>query len=309
MVPCKYRSADGFRLGMWVNKQRTAKSQGKLSKEQVDRLNKLGFVWDAYRHAWEQGFDKLQDYQAEHDDLIVPCKYRSADGFCLGPWVNTQRTAKSRGKLSKEQVGRLNKLDFVWDAYRHAWEQGFDKLQDYQDLIVPCKYRSADGFCLGPWVNTQRTAKSRGKLSKEQVGRLNKLDFVWDAYRHAWEHGVDRLQAYQVEHGDLMVPWSYSSADGFRLGMWVNKQRTAKSQGKLSKEQVDRLNKLGFVWDARRNGRENAVDRLQAYQAEHGDLMVPWSYSSADGFRLGMWVNKQRTAKSQGKLSRSRLTD
>ena len=141
MVPCKYRSADGFRLGMWVNKQRTAKSQGKLSKEQVDRLNKLGFVWDAYRHAWEQGFDKLQDYQAEHGDLIVPCKYRSADGFCLGPWVNTQRTAKSRGKLSKEQVGRLNKLGFVWDVRGHAWEKGFDKLQAYQaeygDLMVP----------------------------------------------------------------------------------------------------------------------------------------------------------------------------
>ena len=91
---------------------------------------------------------------------------------------------------------------------------------------------------------------SEGGLSDPQQSRLEALGMVWDPLEQAWEESFRQLEAYKAEHGDCLVPVSYETADGFKLGGWVSEQRM-KYQGKnggLTPEQQSRLEELGMVW-------------------------------------------------------------
>ena len=65
-----------------------------------------------------------------------------------------------------------------------------------------------------------------------------------------------RLATYKSEHGDVNVPWGYVTTKDVRLGQWVSNQRVKKSKQKLTKEQVEQLEELGFVWSVLDEQRE-----------------------------------------------------
>ena len=80
--------------------------------------------------------------------------------------------------------------------------------------------------------------------------QVEALGFVWNTLEHAWEKGFDHLKIYHAREGDCLVPSTHKE-DGFRLGGWVGKQRSAKFNGKLSAERENRLKQLGFMWTTR----------------------------------------------------------
>lgn len=90
--------------------------------------------------------------------------------------------------------------------------------------------------------------KNKGKIEAARVQRLEELGFVWDPYGRYWEDMFGRLVAYKQEHGDCLVPRSYSDK---QLGNWVNTQRSLKSRGKLETARIQRLDELGFAWKVR----------------------------------------------------------
>jgi len=96
-------------LGQWVGDQR--ENSHRLTSGQRSRLDGLGFVWNVLKYRWEEGFTNLVDYKDEFGDCRVrdKSKYRN---YNLGSWVSKQRSKK--GKLTSEQISRLDDLGFVW---------------------------------------------------------------------------------------------------------------------------------------------------------------------------------------------------
>ena len=311
MVPQSYQTPDGFKLGIWVSNQRSRKSRGNLSREQIAKLNEYGFVWGAILFAWDSALIHLQEFKKQHGHVVVPKNYQTPDGFKLGIWVSGQRSRKSRGKLSIEQIAKLNEYGFVWDANLFAWDSALIHLQEFKKqhghVLVPQVYETPDGFKLGIWVKMQRVAKSKGRLSREQIAKLDEYGFVWDAIQFAWDSAFNHLQEYKLQHGHVLVPQVYETPDGFKLGNWVKMQRAAKSKGKLSREQIAKLDEYGFVWDAIQFAWDSAFNHLQEYKLQHGHVLVPQVYETPDGFKLGIWVSTQRVAKSKGRLSREQI--
>ena len=107
--------------------------------------------------------------------------------------------------------------------------------------------RSLDALVvLGPRVEAVGVPLA---LVREQLGVvLLRLGDPWDRW-------CGRLVAYAEEHGDCLVPRSYKTADGYRLGQWVATQRQVyKGQrGGLSASQVSRLEGVGMVWELGKN--------------------------------------------------------
>ena len=56
------------------------------------------------------------------------------------------------------------------------------------------------------------------------------------------------------KHGDCLVSQGkgHLTSQGKNLGIWVEKQRADYKNGKLTAEQIARLDKLGFVWKTKR---------------------------------------------------------
>jgi superfamily II DNA or RNA helicase len=176
LVPIRYVTPDGLKLGTWVNTMRTRRKQ--LSSNRQQKLEALGFVWDPYSQKWEEGFFRLKEYKKLQGDCLVPAKYCTSDGFQLGSWVGVQRLKAN--KPSPDRIDRLNAIGFVWDQLDHQWERGFEELSIYIEknghCQVPDNFKTQEGFKLGGWASRQRANKN--KLSKERRARLIAIGFI-----------------------------------------------------------------------------------------------------------------------------------
>jgi len=108
LVPVGYSDKQ---LANWIHNQRRVKNRGKLDAARIQRLEMLGFVWDAIGESWEHMFGRLAGYKQQHGDCLILQRYSDKQ---LAHWVNVQRTVKNRGKLEPARVQRLEELGFVW---------------------------------------------------------------------------------------------------------------------------------------------------------------------------------------------------
>lgn len=83
------------------------------------------------------------------------------------------------------------------------------------NLNVKGTYMTADGLPLGNWVRQLRAKRKAGTLTlkPEELQRLDELGFVWgNKYGLAWEAGFRELQSHFKEHGNLNLPFKYTTA-------------------------------------------------------------------------------------------------
>ncbi len=262
---------------------------------------------DVREQQWEEGFTQLRAYSNANNDTLVPRSFEAEDGHRLGLWVSVQRTKKAT--MSRERRRRLEELGFVWDVRDQRWEEGFTRLQTYREsnsnCLVPFDFNTEDGYRLGAWINIQRVKKDT--LSDVRRRRLNKLGFVWDVRELQWEEGFAHLLRYRETNNDCLVPRSFKTGDGYRLGQWVGVQRTKKDT--LSPERRRRLDELGFVWNVRERHWEEGFTRLQTYRKTNNDCRVPQSFKTEDGYRLGSWAQNQRNGRNALSPERRRRLD
>ena len=214
-------------------------------------------------------FRQLGDFQMEHGHCSVPFRYK--ENRKLGKWVHDQRLAQAEGKLAPERKRRLDDLGFVWSkSTDEMWEVMYRQLGDFQmehgHCSVPLRYK--ENPKLGNWVNTQRTAKCKGKLAPERERRLDDLGFVWSKSKdERWEEMYRQLGDFQMEHGHCSVPFRYK--ENRKLGKWVHDQRVAQAEGKLAPERKRRLDDLGFVWSKSKDERwEEMYRQLKEYNED-----------------------------------------
>jgi hypothetical protein len=150
-------------------------------------------------------------------------------------------------------------------------------------------------------------ARQRGRLGKEYERRLERLPgWTWDVRQDQWELGIQRLKEFIEKHGHALVP-AKLVVDGYRLGSWVNMQRTRYLEGSLEQDRIDRLETVpGWTWDARDTVWEEAIRDLEEYVEQNGNAIVPITYRTANGFKLGQWVSVQRTRYEKGIIAQER---
>jgi superfamily II DNA or RNA helicase len=314
-VSAKHVTRDGYKLGMWVNGQRNSRLNGQLSEERTKRLESLkGWVWDAYKEKWETGLAALMDYVRLHGDAKVPMKHVTPQGFGLGSWISTARRKKSKNQLPLDRVSRLEAVPgWSWSVLDDSWEDGFLALERYVaekgDARVPATFVTASGYKLGDWTYRQRRLRLTQGLDPSFVRRLEGLPgWSWDSQKLSrgvklnWEDAFKKLLEFQEREGHVLVPQNYQTSDGFLLGFWVHYQRKT-VEGMLAERRV-RLEELPtWRWNVRAPGNlraphkvwEGALQELREFVQNEGHARVPKDYRTESGFRLGGWVQSQRS--------------
>jgi superfamily II DNA or RNA helicase len=314
-VSAKHVTRDGYKLGMWINGQRNAKLNGQLSEERINRLESLpGWVWDAYKEKWETGLAALMEYVRVHGDAKVPMKYVTPQGFGLGSWISTARRKKSKNQMSHDRISRLEAVPgWSWSALEDSWEDGFLALEQFVaergDARVPATFVTASGYKLGDWTYRQRRLRLTQGLDPSFVRRLEGLPgWSWESQKLSrgvklqWEDAFKKLLEFQESEGHVLVPQHYQTSDGFLLGFWVHYQR--KSVEGMLAERRDRLEELPtWRWNVRVPGNvraphkvwEGALQELREFVQNEGHARVPKDYRTESGFRLGGWVQSQRS--------------
>lgn len=152
-VPLRYET----NLGAWVVNQRIVRKKGLLSTERIKRLDEIYFLWDTMASQWENMFNELIDYKAQHGHVNVPVN----DSTPLGNWVSNQRKNLKSGELDSDRKKRLEEIGFVWNVRDTKWEEGFNELLSYKaehgDANVPVMRLSAP--CLAECSATVRSIR------------------------------------------------------------------------------------------------------------------------------------------------------
>ena len=78
---------------------------------------------------------------------------------------------------------------------------------------------------------------------------MDAIGFVWAERAALWEDGFAALVRFKEREGHCRVPDNKARVDGLNLGSWVSRQRSNKDT--LSPERRQRLDEIGFIWDAR----------------------------------------------------------
>jgi superfamily II DNA or RNA helicase len=312
-APQDYKTADGYRVGLWVSKQRSTK--GNLSPERKARLEALpGWSWGDREDAWEKGFCNLKKFAEQVGHANVPQNHKMADGYRIGLWVRNQRREKNI--MSPERKVQLEGIE-GWSWGQHKWEDSFLILREFAEqeghTNIPISYKSADGYRIDLWVREQRTRKD--KMSSERIARLEGLaGWNWVQRRilkrgfersaraepssraDKWEYGFCNLKEFADREGHAKVPGDYKTADGYRLGGWLKEQRRAKDN--MPPERKARLEALpGWSWDRLSDKWEEGFRNLKEFADREGHAKAPKNHKTADGYRLGGWLIGQRRAK------------
>ena len=307
-VPVRYRTEEGYGLGRWLltqRKVRAGEKYGVLSADRIQKLDRIGMIWGSYRDlSWERYFKEAKRYYEEHGHLNTNVNDVTDSGVRLGAWICQLRTYRKSGiqksYLTEERIQALGKIGMIWDVPDYLWEENFMEClryyREHGDLDIPNAYISPKGLKIGGWIRRQRLLRKGmtdgAKLTPEQIARLDGIGMVWKTKpEQKWEKGYAEAKAYYEAYGNLNVPVSYVSPDGYKLGGWIADRRE-KGKEKHSKEQQGRLDALGMVW-VKPDSWEVRYGLAKEYYEEHGNLNIPSKYR-ADGIWLAKWVNEQK---------------
>mmetsp|Transcript_8640 Transcript_8640/g.13325 ORF Transcript_8640/g.13325 Transcript_8640/m.13325 type:complete len:350 (+) Transcript_8640:211-1260(+) len=124
LVPHSY--PENPELARWVKRQRYQYKlfrQGKptsMSRERIEMLEKIGFVWDSHKATWDKMYHELLGYKREYGNCEVPTKF--VPNPPLATWVNRQRgqyklyRAGKQSSMTLERFIQLEDANFVWEV-------------------------------------------------------------------------------------------------------------------------------------------------------------------------------------------------
>ena len=307
-VPARYITEEGYALGSWLNNQKAIRKGtivGKLTEDQIQKLDSIGMIWDSLDYFWEQNFSLAKEYYLAHGNLDVPTNFKSKDGKHLGNWVLRQRQLNKTNSLTDEQVNRLDSIGMDWmDRVDRIWENGFIEAMNYSEeygnLSVPKNYRSNTDFPLGIWIQRQRSLYKNNKISEDRIKRLTDVGMNWNPDN--WEHRFDLTKQYYEEYGNINISQK-EVIQGVWLGKWIVSQKKAMEEGKLTHEQIEMLKTLPMEEVGRKDNRWWFMyEEAKKYYLKFGNLNVPMDYLTSNGKKLSDWIIRQRRNYKLGKM-------
>ena len=281
-------------LYAWCANQREDYRKEILPKEKIDLLEEVDFIWDPIDHLWNKNYEELKLYFEKTGHTLVKDSKTT-----LGIWCKTQRKALKSKSISKARINLLEKINFVWDVYEHQWNQNYEKLQSYFQTNGHSSISKNEDNLLSSWRKNQVNKYNNGKLSQEQINKLEKIKFIWDTKEDLWDNNYQKLKELYNTEGYTKVSCQTD------LIYWQSRQRKLYKEGKLTKEKIDKLEKINFTWDLLEQNRKNWIDNYQYLKEFY--IKEGCYPSTTTNTSIGNWISRQRKLYKEGKLNQERI--
>ncbi len=286
LVPRAFRSESGYRVGQWIQVQRSTAGSQRLTQQQRESLEGLaGWSWDPRQEQWQRGYEAAKAW-LKTNSIMPPADLKIHGGReKLRNWlkVNLKAYNHPRSPIDKERRERLELLP-NWDLLANPYLRPSRK---------PSRHRSS-------------YEDVRSRFGPEASGKPVEM--------HALADFLDALSDYFEEYGNLDIPTNEGQRGsgrsyvyrGFPLGQRVNKYRTEYAAGTLSEWKIEAIEASGpWVWNVREAAWESGFHALETFVARYGHSNVPQDFKLGD-YALGSWVARQRRTHARSDLSRER---
>ena len=336
----------GYNLIIWIYKQRQAYKRGKLSKEKIELLEKIGMHFDTIDNdeMWTRMYKLAENYFRKHGNLEIPQRFKTMNGiikdengYNLGTWINRQRQEYKKGKLSEDRIELLEKIGMRFENVLNiiGWTKMYTLaeiyFEKYGDLEIPYSLKTLNGidyddkgYNLGLWISKHRKEYKKGSLYRDRTELLEKIGMRFEIKDNdeVWTQMYKLSEVYFKKYGNLEIPQKFKTLNGINydekghnLGTWIGTQRQAYKKEKLSKEKIELLEKIGMRFENVLNiiGWTKMYLLAETYFKNYGNLEIKQNFKTLNGidydengYKLGKWLTNQRQAYKKGKLSPER---
>ena len=184
-------------LGTTAGKQcktlRRLAFQNKLSAQEVELLESVGFRFNSFEDVYEEAdFDdclsRLVEYERIHQTgYQIPKKYKEDPE--LGAWVTMIRRI-GRESIEEDRQKRLDGIGFAWVSTRKCGSSFMKNYRQIRDAMASAgEAGGGDGGGSGfevvkedegmmKWLKAQAEAAAKGNLSQERMEYLDKLSLL-----------------------------------------------------------------------------------------------------------------------------------
>ena len=138
----------------------------------------------------------------------------------------------------------------------------------------------------------------------------------------AWNKMYDLAKKYYEHYGDLKIPCSFKTINGYEidvkgysLGFWIVNQKTKYKNGTLSEDRIKQLEEIGMIFEIKQHVAWNKMYELaKKYYEHYGNLKVPQKFKTKNGYEidengynLGFWIANQRVKYKNDTLFEDRM--
>lgn len=297
----KHTEPDGYRLGIWIRRQRVKFQQGELSADRIRRLEQIGMAWSVRQRVQTSFNEQALYFYVRQLYPDAENRNRTRLGCELDIYIPSINAAVEYDSLSyhglKQQNGDLAKNrrcrgNLFLIRVRHAgcpiqgdgdaWIRYlfFDNEQDISSSI--CALLQLFHIRYGADLSRVSVCLARDSAAiSEQMGNL--IDFAWNK-RYA------DARDFWMSHHHLDIPYGFCM-NGYNLGSWLQDQRKAYNKNQLSAKKIQALEALGIKWNYRDANWFAAYAKVKSYYELHGH--TDFSLLRPEEKFLYQWKNDQ----------------
>lgn len=181
----RHITADGYRLGEWIARQRDLYRTGELTDPPLERLRQGGFLVPVPAASDEHMFDDLDELIEKYGAENLKKAAVSADGHRMAGWLKSALVRAREGRLTTEQTLTLTRLGVPLNPVRgseYSFEHWLGVVREYVDDHSPVSIQGntvgAHGEKIGQWVRYQKGLARKGRLADDRRAALDELGII-----------------------------------------------------------------------------------------------------------------------------------
>lgn len=243
-------SKEEFALRHWVIWQRSYFKAGTLETYKLEKLQSIGFVFDAENNRWNKDFELLKE-----EVNINGLRGFQSSNKKAADWFQYQRSKIANNTLEADKKKLIVDLcksieggeDYLtaYKCVNKVFEKNYKKLLDYYNKHGHCNIPEREDPYLYKWRYNRSINKS--KIKQEHIDKLNAVGFKWrEEKTNTWQDRFEELKEYKEKNGTF----SFYNKEHNRLASWCVRQRAKYKANQLNNKQEQLLNSIGFLHDA-----------------------------------------------------------
>ena len=144
----------------------------------------------------------------------------------------------------------------------------------------------------------------KDKLAKERIDKLDSIGFV-RIQVIPWDQKFEEYKDFKEKNGRKPMESSKDKIEKM-LGAWASKQIVSFNKNALSKERVDKLNSIGFVWNRIESSWNKSFRDYKRFKEYNKCEPYSESKDKLERF-LAIWTNNQRARYKTDKVPKDRI--
>ena len=237
-------------LAEYVSSQRALRQRGKLSTEEIERMDSIpGFEWTA-RRGFGESVQRAVEFYAKHGDLPRQEGTREIDEDRLYNFLAKQRVYYHNGKLNPDSITLMLTIpDFDWGQPEREFEASVELVVAFLDKYGELPRRrgtrdDGDEDRLANFIYHLRVLYHTGQLSDDRIKHMTDAisDFDWGQPNREFEASVELVVAFLDKYGELpRQRGTRDDGDEYRLANFLMTQRILYRRGELSDQRISML--------------------------------------------------------------------